>query len=352
MAAGIPYDSPEGRAICGALSAIMTGVSYATSAEMAEELGAFPGYEPNAADMLRVVRNHRRAAYGHKDGYEKLAIAPVPLDHAACPSDELIAAATPRLGPRHRARAGARLPQRAGHRHRADRHHRPRHGLRHHRHRARLRAREVQEAGGRRLLQDHQPGGARGPAWLGLRRGRHRRDRGLCRGPRLAAPGAGHQSLHAQDRRASRDEALDKLEGAFEERLRHQVRLQPLDARRGLRQGHAQGAGREAGRSGLRPAHASGLLEGRHRGRQRARVRGHDAGRRAASEGRAPARFRLRQSVRPQGQALSVGGEPHPHDGGRRSPSSRAPSPRPSTCPTMPAWRTARSPTCCRGSWR
>ena len=94
MAAGIPYDSPEGRAICGALSAIMTGVSYATSAEMAEELGPFPGYEPNAADMLRVVRNHRRAAYGQKDGYEKLAIAPVPLDHASCPSDELIAAAT------------------------------------------------------------------------------------------------------------------------------------------------------------------------------------------------------------------------------------------------------------------
>ena len=94
MAAGIPYDSPEGRAICGALSSIMTGVSYATSAEMAEELGPFPGYEPNAADMLRVIRNHRRAAYGHKDGYEKLSIAPVPLDHAACPSDELITAAT------------------------------------------------------------------------------------------------------------------------------------------------------------------------------------------------------------------------------------------------------------------
>lgn len=93
MAAGIPYDSPEGRAICGALSAIMSGVAYATSAEMAEELGPFPGYEPNAADMLRVVRNHRRAAYGQKDGYEKLAIAPVPLDHASCPSDELIAAA-------------------------------------------------------------------------------------------------------------------------------------------------------------------------------------------------------------------------------------------------------------------
>jgi ribonucleoside-diphosphate reductase alpha chain len=93
MAAGIPYDSPEGRAICGALSAIMTGVAYSTSAEMAGELGTFPGYEPNAADMLRVIRNHRRAAYGHKDGYEKLAIAPVPLDAASCPDDRLIVAA-------------------------------------------------------------------------------------------------------------------------------------------------------------------------------------------------------------------------------------------------------------------
>ena len=73
MASGIPYDSAEGRAICGAISAIMTGVAYATSAEMAKELGPFPGYEPNAQDMLRVIRNHRRAAYGHKDGYEKLA---------------------------------------------------------------------------------------------------------------------------------------------------------------------------------------------------------------------------------------------------------------------------------------
>ncbi len=94
MASGIGYNSAPGRAICGAISAIMTGVSYATSAEMARELGPFPGYHPNAADMLRVVRNHRRAAYGQGDGYEKLAISPVPLDDAACPDKSLIAAAT------------------------------------------------------------------------------------------------------------------------------------------------------------------------------------------------------------------------------------------------------------------
>ena len=83
MSSGIPYDSDEGRAICGALSAIMTGVSYATSAEMAGELGAFDGYAQNAAAMLRVMRNHARAARGEASGYEALSIAPVPLDHAA-----------------------------------------------------------------------------------------------------------------------------------------------------------------------------------------------------------------------------------------------------------------------------
>ncbi|MET3790455.1 vitamin B12-dependent ribonucleotide reductase [Aquamicrobium terrae] len=80
MTAGIPYDSDEGRALCGVLTALMTGVSYATSAEMAGELGAFADYPRNADNMLRVMRNHRRAAYGEKDGYEKLAVNPVPLE--------------------------------------------------------------------------------------------------------------------------------------------------------------------------------------------------------------------------------------------------------------------------------
>ena len=62
MTMGLSYDSPEGRALCGALTAIMTGTSYKTSAEMAAELGAFPEYAKNADAMLRVIRNHRRAA--------------------------------------------------------------------------------------------------------------------------------------------------------------------------------------------------------------------------------------------------------------------------------------------------
>src|SRR6185312_2096899 len=80
MAAGISYDSREGRAIAGAISAVMTGVSYATSAEMAGELGPFPEYAANKDAMLRVMRNHARAARGEASGYEKLSVAPVPLD--------------------------------------------------------------------------------------------------------------------------------------------------------------------------------------------------------------------------------------------------------------------------------
>jgi ribonucleoside-diphosphate reductase alpha chain len=89
MNMGHSYDSDEGRALCGALTAVMTGVSYATSAEIASELGPFSGYKRNADNMLRVIRNHRRAAYGATDGYEQLAVKPLPLDHANCP-DKLL----------------------------------------------------------------------------------------------------------------------------------------------------------------------------------------------------------------------------------------------------------------------
>ncbi len=90
MASGIPYGSKEGRAIAGAISALMTGVSYATSAEMASELGAFKHFELNKKDMLRVMRNHRRAAYGETKGYEEIQINPVPLEEKDCPSAALI----------------------------------------------------------------------------------------------------------------------------------------------------------------------------------------------------------------------------------------------------------------------
>ncbi len=94
MSSGIPYDSTEGRAIAGALTAIMTGVSYATSAEIASELGPFPGYAPNRDNMLRVIRNHRRAAHGETSGYEALSVNPVALIHGDCPDADLISHAT------------------------------------------------------------------------------------------------------------------------------------------------------------------------------------------------------------------------------------------------------------------
>ena len=93
MAAGLSYDSEEGRAICAAITAILTGTAYATSAEMAGELGPFPRFKKNRQAMLRVIRNHRRAAHGRGKGYEKLSVAPLPLDLDACPDPELISAA-------------------------------------------------------------------------------------------------------------------------------------------------------------------------------------------------------------------------------------------------------------------
>ena len=90
MAAGFSYDSDEARALCGAISAVMTGRSYATSAELAGEVGAFPRYKENAKTMLQVMRNHRQAAYGKADGYEGLSVLPVPLDHKNCPEAGLV----------------------------------------------------------------------------------------------------------------------------------------------------------------------------------------------------------------------------------------------------------------------
>ncbi len=93
MASGLPYDSDKGRALIGAITALMTGESYVTSAEMSGELGTFPGFPANKDGMLRVIRNHRRAAYGLTSGYEGLATNPVPLDAENCPDAALVAAA-------------------------------------------------------------------------------------------------------------------------------------------------------------------------------------------------------------------------------------------------------------------
>ncbi len=86
MRMGIPYDSQEGRAICASITAILTGESYATSAEMARNSGAFPGFSKNREHMLRVMRNHRRAAYdAPAKEYEGLHVPPVGIDQDVCP---------------------------------------------------------------------------------------------------------------------------------------------------------------------------------------------------------------------------------------------------------------------------
>ncbi len=94
MVSGIPYDSDKARAIGGAITAIMTGVAYKTSAEMAATLGAFPAYERNKKHMLRVMRNHRLAAYNaDTTAYEGIEIKPQGIDPKFCP-DYLLKAAT------------------------------------------------------------------------------------------------------------------------------------------------------------------------------------------------------------------------------------------------------------------
>ncbi len=93
MRMGTPYDSEDAYALAGALTAIMCGESYATSAEMAEKLGAFKAYERNKESMLKVIRNHRRAAYNATKGeYEGLTVTPHGIQTQYCPTDLLSSA--------------------------------------------------------------------------------------------------------------------------------------------------------------------------------------------------------------------------------------------------------------------
>ena len=92
MVNGIPYDSPEALAYAGALSALLTGESYATSAEMARELGPFPKFSKNREQMLRVIRNHKLAAYNALESeYEDLTVKPMGINPKYCPEYLLVA---------------------------------------------------------------------------------------------------------------------------------------------------------------------------------------------------------------------------------------------------------------------
>ena len=107
MRLGIPYDSDDGRAMAGAITALMTGESYATSAEMASELGPFPGFADNRDAMLRVIANHRHAAYdAQASEYDGLSVLPMGIDSDLCPEELLDAARSAwdralELGTRH-----------------------------------------------------------------------------------------------------------------------------------------------------------------------------------------------------------------------------------------------------------
>ena len=68
MRMGLPYDSEESFGWCGAITSLLTGTAYKTSAEMARELGPFPRYDANADGMGRVLRNHRLTAYQGQNG--------------------------------------------------------------------------------------------------------------------------------------------------------------------------------------------------------------------------------------------------------------------------------------------
>lgn len=93
MISGIPYDSDKARGIAGAISAIMTGISYKTSAELAQHLGPFAKYKENKKHMMRVMHNHRAAAYDATDAYDDLSIKPQGINAKDCP-DYLLKAAT------------------------------------------------------------------------------------------------------------------------------------------------------------------------------------------------------------------------------------------------------------------
>ncbi len=215
MAMGIAYDSDAGRAIAAAITALLTGASYATSAEMAGELGAFPGFAKNREGMLRVIRNHRRVAHGEGAGYEALAILPVPLDAANCPDEPLVAAARAAwdaalaLGEKHgfrNAQATVIAPtgtiglvmdcDTTGIE--------PDFAL--------VKFKKLAGGGYFKIINRLVPQALR---TLGLWRGRDRRDRALCARPRHARRGAARQPRHPRRARLRRDGAGGARGGAW-----------------------------------------------------------------------------------------------------------------------------------------
>ena len=228
MASGIPYDSPEGRAICGAISAIMTGVSYATSAEMARGARAVPRLSsPTPPTCCASSATTAAPPTARRTATRSSRPPPVPLDHAACPDDALIEAAKRAwdsaiaLGQEHgfrNAQATVIAPtgtiglvmdcDTTGIE--------PDFAL--------VKFKKLAGGGYFKIINQRRAGGA---AHARLPRSRDRRDRGLRRRPRLAGAGAGHQPRDAQGQGLHRRGAAPRSTARSKTRLRHQVRLQP-----------------------------------------------------------------------------------------------------------------------------
>ena len=273
------------------------------------ELGAFPGYKKNREHMLRVIRNHRRAAHGEKTGYEKHRArrrcgSTTPPASPGRKFAEPDRARHAGLGPGARARRGARLPQRAGHRGRADRHHRPGDGLRHHRHRARLRAGEVQEARRRRLLQDHQPRRAGGAARARLLRGEIAEIEAYAvgHGTISNAPGINHTTLKAK---GFTDEAIAKVEKALPTAFDIKFAFNKWTLGEDFCRDVLGIPAEDLAKPKFDLLAHRRLHQARDRRRQHPCLRRDDGRGRAAPQGRALCGVRLRQSVRPHRQALS-----------------------------------------------
>ena len=313
MNMGLGYDSREGRALCGALTALMTGAAYATSAEMAGELGAFAGYGRNRDHMLRVIRNHRAAAHG--GAYEGLNVDAVALDQAGCPDKTLVSLAKSAwdealaLGEVHgyrNAQTTVIAPtgtiglvmdcDTTGIE--------PDFAL--------VKFKKLAGGGYFKIINQSVPA-ALETLGYGSAQIAEMVAHAVGHGSLGNCPGINTTSLIGHGFGAGGDR---EGRGGTSVRLRHPLRLQPVDAGRGVLQGHARHPGGEARRSHVRPLAPPRVLQGPDRRRERSCLRDDDAGGGAVPQGRASRRLRLRQRLRQDRQALSLRRVAHPHDGG------------------------------------
>ncbi len=292
----------------------MTGAAYATSAEMANLMGAFPGFAANRDAMLRVIRNHRRAAHGETAGYEALSITPVALDAAECPDAPLVAAAKRvwdralALGEQHgfrNAQVSVIAPtgtiglvmdcDTTGIE--------PDFSL--------VKFKKLAGGGYFKIINQTVPLALR---TLGYDEAAITRivAHAVGHGSLVKAPAINHESLAARGFDAGDDRARGKVDC---HRLRHPLRLLALHLGRrllprgaGVRRGHAR-------RSQARRAGTARLLQERHRGGDPACLRSDDARGRPRSQIRTSHRVRLCESLWTRWHALLVCGESHTHDG-------------------------------------